>query len=173
MPQRWNEKKIVDCLAQGLTHCICSVYTSLFIIIPWTKTRGSHSFILHNLPSYLHLFFFFFSLQGWSLCAFFSWICRMGSMLSYPMKFRQELKLEFSLNFFYDLRHLGEEIGELLHQRMMIFIFIKWPTIWLLVQWEIKKIAHFYDCLFTVTQIRTGMPQKQLPVSPEKKKERK
>lgn len=56
---------------------------------------------------------------------------------------------------------------------MMIFIFIKWPTIWLLVQWEIKKIAHFYECHFAVTQIRTGMPQKQLPVSPEKKKRKK
>lgn len=56
---------------------------------------------------------------------------------------------------------------------MMIFIFIKWPTIWLPVQWEIKKIAHFYDCHFTVTQIRTGMPQKQLPVSPERKKRKK
>lgn len=36
-----------------------------------------------------------------------------------------------------------------------------------------KKSAHFNDCHFTVTQIRTGMPQKQLPVSPEKKKRRK
>lgn len=50
------------------------------------------------------------------------------------------------------------------------FYLHQWPTIWLLVHWEIKKLAHLYDCHFTVTQIRTGMPQKQLPVRPEKKK---
>lgn len=50
---------------------------------------------------------------------------------------------------------------------MMIFIFTK----------SIKKKkslrAHVCDCHFEATQFITGMPQKQLPLSPEGNKERK
>ncbi|XP_006089063.2 tumor necrosis factor ligand superfamily member 4 [Myotis lucifugus] len=54
---------------------------------------------------------------------------------------------------------------------MMLFIFLSDPQFG---YWCNEKLsAHFNDCHFTVTQIRTGMPQKQLPVSPEKKKRRK